>query len=251
MAVSLTFGLIASLEPYPAKATEISDLNCLVAKVGAKVNGTAQAVVVESIAPPELIVPPNITVKCSDSTDPSYTGRATATDNCDNNPVITFEDTVSTGSCPEEKVITRIWTAKDNCGNTSSAIQVITVVDTKAPTIYSLIASPAFLWPPNHVMIPVTITSQSIDNCDPSLRCKIISVESNQPEDACGDGHTEPDWEIVSDLIVNLRAERAGCRKEDRIYRITVECIDCSGNRNSQVVEVKVTHDLGEKNLNK
>ncbi|MEL7021974.1 MAG: HYR domain-containing protein, partial [Bacteroidota bacterium] len=49
--------------------------------------------------------------------------QVTATDNCDNNVVITFDEV--TGS----DVVTRTWTAVDNCGNIVEATQTITLID--------------------------------------------------------------------------------------------------------------------------
>ncbi len=62
-------------------------------------------------------------------------GRATATDNCDPAPVVTWADSITPGACPQELVITRTWTATDHCGNSVSCVQTITVVDTTPPTI--------------------------------------------------------------------------------------------------------------------
>ena len=39
------------------------------------------------------------------------------------------------GACPQAKTITRTWQAVDDCGNISTSVQTITVVDTEAPTI--------------------------------------------------------------------------------------------------------------------
>ena len=68
------------------------------------------------------------------STDPSNTGSATATDNCDS-PSVSYSDTLTSGTCPQENVITRSWTAADGCANSSSCDQVIIVVDNTAPII--------------------------------------------------------------------------------------------------------------------
>ncbi|MEM7397247.1 MAG: lamin tail domain-containing protein, partial [Verrucomicrobiota bacterium] len=48
---------------------------------------------------------------------------------------IDWSDSVAEGSCPQEQVITRTWTAVDSCGSTSSCTQRITVVDTEPPEI--------------------------------------------------------------------------------------------------------------------
>jgi gliding motility-associated-like protein len=39
------------------------------------------------------------------------------------------------GSCPQSKIIKRVWTATDNCGRTVQQTQTITVIDRKSPTI--------------------------------------------------------------------------------------------------------------------
>jgi len=61
-----------------------------------------------------------------------------------------------------------------------------------------------------------------------------------------GDGDQAPDWQITGDLAVNLRAERSG-KGTGRIYTITVECNDTSGNTATKTVTVSVPHDSGKK----
>jgi len=70
----------------------------------------------------------------------SVVGFATATDNCTMFPVIDFSDTDNGGSgCPGDPlIITRTWTATDDCGNQSSCVQTITVEDNVAPTFLSV-----------------------------------------------------------------------------------------------------------------
>jgi hypothetical protein len=94
-----------------------------------------QRISVEDTTPPDLTVPADVTVECDASTDPSGTGEGTATDNCDPSVDVTFSDSEAPGNCPAEKVITRTWTATDDCGNSTSADQTITVVDTTSPDL--------------------------------------------------------------------------------------------------------------------
>src|SRR5690606_2911875 len=74
-----------------------------------------------------------VTLLVSETT--ASTGIATATDNCDNNVWVTCSDELSEGSCPQEYTITRTWTASDDCGNSSTCVQVITIADNTAPAI--------------------------------------------------------------------------------------------------------------------
>ena len=207
---------------------------------------TATIEVVDT-TPPDIMCPEDKTVECDQPTDPSNTGNAEATDACDPDPTISFEDTIIPGSCPQEFDIIRTWRAVDSEGNSNSCDQEISVVDTTPPEINSLAADKTVLWPPNHRMKPVSLTVSSSDNCDDAPVCKIDSVVSNEPVNGLGDGNTSPDWEVTGDLNVNLRSERSG-KGNGRIYTVTVICTDACGNDSEgSSVEVSVPHSKGKK----
>jgi len=127
-------------------------------------------------------------------------------------------------------------------GASSSCTGTVTVVDRTPPGISSLLASPSVLWPPNHKMVPVTVSVNVSDACDAGVgnSCQIVSVTSN--ERARGREHGEgPDYVITGRLTVSLRAERSGERT--RVYTIGVRCTDASGNSSTKAVSVKVRHD--------
>jgi hypothetical protein len=78
---------------------------------------------------PSLNVPSSVSIECTESSDPSNTGTATATDDCSSNVSVDFVD-ASTFSCNENlcgqsEAIERTWTAIDDCGNTATGVQLI------------------------------------------------------------------------------------------------------------------------------
>lgn len=131
-------------------------------------------------------------------------------------------------------------TVTDSHGATSEATATVTVVDTTPPDSTDPVAAPSSLWPPNHKMVDVTVTYDASDHCGTS--CSVVSVTSNEPVDGTGDGDTAPDWEIVDAQHVRLRAERSGTGA-GRVYTITVECVDGSGNATAKSTTVVVPHD--------
>ncbi|MDX1685026.1 MAG: SdrD B-like domain-containing protein [Saprospiraceae bacterium] len=76
------------------------------------------------------------TVSCDQDVNPGNLGMASATDNCtDSVTNITFSDSIIPGNCVNEYTIERTWTATDSCGNASTCLQTIMVIDTVGPTI--------------------------------------------------------------------------------------------------------------------
>ena len=135
-------------------------------------------------------------------------------------------------------------TVTDPSGESDSCTAHVTVVDNSGPN-FGAIASPDALWPPNHKMVPVTVSVFGNDNCDPdfnSSSCSIVDVTSDEPLNDIGDGNTESDNATTTDpLTVDLRAERAG-PLEGRIYTLTIECADASGNAATELVQVNAPH---------
>ena len=85
--------------------------------------------------PPEITCPNNTIIDCDVSTDPEYLGFASATDDNDPDPIISYVDSIIEGSCPQEMVIVRTWTATDLGDSSSQCIQTISVIDTIPPDI--------------------------------------------------------------------------------------------------------------------
>jgi len=92
----------------------------------------AQVTVTDSNAP-TLEIPGNINLACDEPTLPAHTGQATAHDDCDPAPSVTYVDNEIAGECAGDRVIERTWTAADGCGNSVSNTQIITITDETAP----------------------------------------------------------------------------------------------------------------------
>jgi hypothetical protein len=130
---------------------------------------------------------------------------------------------------------------KDPVGNSASCSTLVTVVDTTPPVIGVVSADPNVLWPPNHKMIAVKVRAEVTDTCGPAT-WKILRVSSNEAADAKGSGHTATDWKITGDHTLTLRAERSG-KGSGRVYTITIQASDVSGNTSQKTVTVTVPHD--------
>ncbi|HEQ98060.1 MAG TPA: hypothetical protein ENO22_01820, partial [candidate division Zixibacteria bacterium] len=117
-----TWTFTATLEGVYSATFECQD-DC-----GAVCGGTVD-ITVDFNAPPVITCPADINVDCNGSTDPANIGFATATDDHDPNPSITYSDSQS------GNVITRTWTTTDDCGVSNQCDQLITIEDTTPPTI--------------------------------------------------------------------------------------------------------------------
>jgi hypothetical protein len=92
-----------------------------------------QVISVEDTTAPvwDQVMPADITVECDAL--PAAPAVVTASDNCDSNVLVEFTEARTDGVCPDTYTLTRTWTATDNCGNSITHVQVISVEDTSAP----------------------------------------------------------------------------------------------------------------------
>ncbi len=103
------------------------------------VDQCVQTIMVHDETPPVISCPPDQEIEWVfgfDISDPANTGGfATCTDDCDPNPVVTWDDNIIQGDCPGNFTIERTWTCTDDCGNSSECVQIIVVDDTTPPTV--------------------------------------------------------------------------------------------------------------------
>ena len=133
-------------------------------------------------------------------------------------------------------------TATDDKGATATCNTAVTVVDTTPPSLSQVAASPSVLWPPNHQLVGVAIQYTAADNCSqPAAIACALDVDSNEPVDGTGDGHTTPDWLVTDAYRVPLRSERSG-GGDGRIDRVAVDCRGEATNGVGATVDVVAPH---------
>lgn len=121
------------------------------------------------------------------------------------------------------------------------------ICDEIAPTFDEVSVTPELLWSPNHKYVDVTATVTVSDNFDPNPTITLVSVTSNEPDNAPGpeDGNTVNDIVIVDDFNFKLRAERSDLGT-GRVYTITYMVTDACGNSATHSVTVTVPLQLGD-----
>lgn len=98
-----------------------------------------QFINVGDTTPPAITCPPHTNRECPGDTSVATNGWASGSDNCGSTSITSWD--ASVWGCGTTQTIRRIWTATDDCANTSSCDQFVTVVDT-APPVITLNTSP-------------------------------------------------------------------------------------------------------------
>jgi hypothetical protein len=132
-------------------------------------------------------------------------------------------------------------TVDDGNGGTATCPGLVTVLS--PPGDVTITLNRDCLWPPNHKMADIYATVELTGSCCPTPPVvTLMSVTSNEPDNGRADGNTTDDIVIISDTHVQLRSERSG-QGDGRIYTLTYEVVDCSGNTTIATAEVRVPHD--------
>jgi uncharacterized repeat protein (TIGR01451 family) len=129
--------------------------------------------VTDDTAPVITGVPGDVTVECNQI--PSQ-GMPTVTDNCDQTPALTFNQTTSQIGCTQ--LFVRTWTATDDCGNSTTSVQTITVTDYTPPVLAGI---PADITIECDEPLPAPATPTATDNCDQN-----VTISYNQAVQTIG-----------------------------------------------------------------
>jgi gliding motility-associated-like protein len=166
-----------------------------------------QVITVQDKTAPVLSeAPADVTVECSAV---PAAATLTATDSCDADPKVAFNEAKTEGNCASNYTLTRTWTATDACGNASSKVQVITVQDKTAPVIAALPATSTISCP----AAPMFATATATDNCASPVSLTFVDVTTNgqcagsysltrtwTATDACGNSATALQTINVQDI---------------------------------------------------
>ncbi|MEZ5030627.1 MAG: hypothetical protein R2787_04440 [Saprospiraceae bacterium] len=95
---------------------------------GNETSGLQEITVEDTEAPVLGTIPANLTLECSDPIPAPPV--VSATDNCDNDVQVTLSPQIIPGNCEDSYTMIRTWTATDDCGNTATGSQTISVFDT-------------------------------------------------------------------------------------------------------------------------
>jgi large repetitive protein len=192
----------------------------------------------DTTAPVFTFVPSALTYEC-DQTVAEV--NAQATDNC-GNVVVTWADAIQTGNCAQNYTIVRTFTATDECGNSATATQIITVQDTTAP-VFTFVPS-ALTYECDQTVAEVN--AQATDNCGSVVVTWADATEAGDcpnnytivrtftATDECGNYSTAVQYITVQDTTAPTF--------DQTVSDVVVECAaDAPG-----IAEVTATDNCGE-----
>jgi hypothetical protein len=182
--------------------------------------------VIDTVAPTLSQYPPNATITCDQALTPPIT--VTASDNCSDSLNVVFtQDTIAKASGPCGKysyTIQRKRTAVDDCDNSTTHINTITVIDNKPPSFPGLpdtltVKSSNFT-NTNGCLIPVTLDINTfIVDCAPVAE---MAITNNAPH---GNGTTSAsgNYEAGTYKIVFTATDPCGNQGKDSVLLIVVD----------------------------
>ncbi|HVR11785.1 MAG TPA: LamG domain-containing protein, partial [Thermoanaerobaculia bacterium] len=129
----------------------------------------------------------------------------------------------------------------DRAGNLATLLVQGIDIDRTPPTV-ACSASPSVLWPPNHRLVPITVSVSVSDALSGPAGFTLQAVSSNEPDS--GEGDIRGFVPGTASTTGQLRAERLGAGR-DRVYTFTYVGTDRAGNSATCTTSVSVPHDQG------
>lgn len=208
---------------------------------GASSQSAVLVTVADTLGPVFLTQPFSVTLNADaqcQAAAPDLLSRVSATDACDATGLTIAQDPAA-GTLLGHGAHVITVTATDGYGNASTFAVPAEVLDVTGPALSEITAIPALISPPNGKMVPVTVTATATDNCDAAPVTRISSITANETV-------SPGDIVITGDLTASLAASR-NTSGTDRIYTISLESTDASGNKSTASTTVTVTKSRGPK----
>lgn len=206
------------------------------------------AVTVQDTTPPAISGCFDVTVECSaqggtpklDSQLASFFSSVVYPDVCDASPDL-IDDSIDFYDVATTKPVK--FTATDNFSNSASCFGDITVEDTTAPVVSTLIDT-ITIWPPNNKYLTYDLfadygASAADVCCGDDVNdfvFKITAMSSNEPDKK---NAKTPSFESLSDTTFRVQAQRLGSGN-GRVYTVDYDVTDCQGNVASSKIYVVV-----------
>ncbi|MEZ4838765.1 gliding motility-associated C-terminal domain-containing protein [Flavobacterium sp.] len=153
-----------------------------------------QTITVQDTTAPAFVeeLPADVTVECNDIPAPA---TLTATDSCG---TATVEFSVETQNviCEGSYTLVRTWVAMDECGNSTSHTQTVTVQDTIAPVFVEELPSDITV---ECNEIPAAVTLSATDSCGTAT---VELTETIEPGECAGESIITRSW-VASDSCGN------------------------------------------------
>lgn len=200
---------------------------------GAAGTSEFEVAVVDATAPVFTQVPDPATIavgKGCSAAVPNLLASVLATDACGGSAV-TLAQIPAPGEPVSKGTHEVVISATDAAGNQAFQSVVLEVVDEAPPVIRCLVALPPLILKPKKEPVRVTCYVRARDNCDSPVS-RIVEVTCKEPLE---DGEVT----ITGDLTLELKPSRKA-KTYPRVYTLTVETTDASGNASTARTTVTV-----------
>ena len=134
--------------------------------------------------------------------------------------------------------------AKNPSGETPGNVWSFETEGGDPPECNNAVPSVAEIWPPRHEWVDIEILDVNDPDGDP-VSITITGITQDEPVAGHGSGRTSPDGMGVGTSVAHVRAERSGQKGTGRVYEISFEADDGTGNTCNGSVKVCVPHDQG------
>lgn len=191
-----------------------------------------QTITIIDETPPSITCPPTTTAACSGTPDPdpTVTGFPEGEDNCSMDLNFEYTDDAS-GVTNCEGDLVRTWTATDECGNSSTCEQTITMEPSVAPEI----TCPATMTVECNVVPDPTVTGEAVAtfHCGDPTAGSLVYEDDNSGLGGCnGTGTLIRTWTATDDC-----GNSTSCIQSIVVEDNTPPVITCPGNAEAVCME--------------